>query len=71
MGVLLYKILHLSKQAMKQTKVASYSSGNVGIKPDIHLHFSLIAIENFRIGHAQSGQSNIKERKTIFHSVRY
>ena len=39
------------------------------IKPDFHSHFSLVARENFRIGHAQSGETNRTERKTVFHSV--
>ena len=36
------------------------------IKPDFHSHFSLVASENFRIGHAQSGETNRRERKTVF-----
>ena len=40
------------------------------IKPDFHSRFSLVASENFRMGHAQSGETNKTERKNIFRSVR-
>ena len=37
--------------------------------PDFHSSFSLVASENFRMGHAQSGETNKTERKNIFRSV--
>ena len=39
-------------------------------KPDFHLRFSLVDSEIFRIGHAQSGETNRTGRKNIFRSVR-
>ena len=39
-------------------------------KPDFHSRFSLVASENFSMGHAQSGETNKTERKNIFRSVR-
>ena len=40
------------------------------LKPDFHSRFSLVASENFLMGHAQSGEVNKTERKNIFRSVR-
>ena len=34
--------------------------------PDFHSHFSLVASEIFRIGHAQSGETNRIGRKKSF-----
>ena len=42
----------------------------VFIKPDFHSRFSLVASENFRMRHAQSGETNKTGRKNIFRSVR-
>ena len=40
------------------------------LKPDFRSRFSLVASEIFRMGHAQSGETNRIGRKNIFRSVR-
>ena len=40
------------------------------LKPDFHSRFSLVASENFRIRHAQSGETDRTGRKNVFRSVR-
>ena len=40
------------------------------LKPDFHSRFSLVDNDNFRMGDAQSGETNRTGRKNIFCSVR-
>ena len=42
----------------------------MSLKSDFHSHFSLVSSEFFRMGHAQSGETNRSVRKNIFRSVR-
>ena len=36
------------------------------VKPDFHSRFSLVASEKFRMGHAQSGETNKQDEKVSF-----